>query len=90
MAPLVRTGGSRHTGLAAPPHRNIQAAFTANVPSELTHITAVIAEAIKRLSVFFFISFLSFHKINIKDVENKNDAGELLRYKVMDPLTLAS
>ena len=26
MAPLVRTGGSRHTGLAAPPHRNIQAA----------------------------------------------------------------
>ena len=25
MAPLVRTGGSRHTGLAAPPHRNIQA-----------------------------------------------------------------
>ena len=26
MAPLVRTGGSRHTGLAAPPHRNIQEA----------------------------------------------------------------
>ena len=24
MALLVRTGGSRHTGLAAPPHRNIQ------------------------------------------------------------------
>ena len=23
MAPLVRTGGSRHIGLAAPPHRNI-------------------------------------------------------------------
>ena len=23
MAPLVRTGGSRHTGLAALPHRNI-------------------------------------------------------------------
>ena len=22
MAPLVRTGGSRHTGLAAPPHHN--------------------------------------------------------------------
>lgn len=26
MAPLVRTGGSRHTGLAAPPHRNIHKA----------------------------------------------------------------
>ena len=24
MAPLVRTGGSRHTGLAALPHCNIQ------------------------------------------------------------------
>jgi len=23
VAPLVRTDGSRHTGLAAPPHRNI-------------------------------------------------------------------
>ena len=27
MAPLVRTGGSRHTGLAALPHRNIQYLF---------------------------------------------------------------
>ena len=27
MAPLVRTGGSRHTGLAALPHRNIQEAI---------------------------------------------------------------
>ena len=26
MAPLVRTGGSRYTGLAAPPHRNIHTA----------------------------------------------------------------
>ena len=24
VAPLVRTGGSRHTGLAALPHRNIK------------------------------------------------------------------
>ena len=27
MAPLIRTGGSRHTGLAALPHRNIQPRF---------------------------------------------------------------
>ena len=27
MAPLVRTGGSRHTGLAALPHRNIQSSI---------------------------------------------------------------
>lgn len=28
MAPLVQTGGSRHTGLAAPPHRNIHSLIT--------------------------------------------------------------
>ena len=27
VAPLVRTGGSRHTGLAALPYRNIQCPF---------------------------------------------------------------
>ena len=27
VAPLVRTGGSRHTGLAALPHRNIHGGF---------------------------------------------------------------
>ena len=27
VAPLVRTGGSRHTGLAALPYRNIQLEF---------------------------------------------------------------
>ena len=27
VAPLVRTGGSRHTGLAALPHRNIHLIF---------------------------------------------------------------
>ena len=32
VAPLVRTGGSRHTGLAAPPHRNIQGQGTCLQP----------------------------------------------------------
>ena len=27
VAPSVRTGGPRHTGLAAPPHRNIHKAL---------------------------------------------------------------
>lgn len=31
VAPLVRTGGSRHTGLAALPHRNIQIAEELNI-----------------------------------------------------------
>ena len=32
VAPLVRTGGSRHTGLAALPHRNIQAVWHIIIP----------------------------------------------------------
>ena len=35
MAPLVRTGGSRHTGLTAPPHRNIHR----RNPEETTKVT---------------------------------------------------
>ena len=31
VAPLVRTGGSRHTGLAALPHRNIQSGRVATI-----------------------------------------------------------
>ena len=33
MAPLVRTGGSRHTGLAALPHRNIHT-ITEHMPED--------------------------------------------------------
>ena len=36
VAPLVRTGGSRHTGLAALPHRNIQACFEVMQALKLT------------------------------------------------------
>lgn len=35
MAPLVRAGGSRHTGLTAPPHRNIHR----RNPEETTKVT---------------------------------------------------
>ena len=31
VAPLVRTGGSRHTGLAALPYRNIQNVHSASI-----------------------------------------------------------
>ena len=59
VAPLVRTGGSRHTGLAAPPHRNI-------------HLLAAIAfrpiPALRSSSISFTLIFLamfsaSFHRI---------------------------
>ena len=35
VAPLVRTGGSRHTGLAALPYRNIHIRFTEELDSKL-------------------------------------------------------
>ena len=42
VAPLVRTGGSRHTGLAALPYRNIQyshfSSFSFSFPIEYPHI----------------------------------------------------
>ena len=41
MAPLVRTGGSRHTGLAALPHRNIQ----------VEHLNLVDDEAQERMNI---------------------------------------
>ena len=46
MAPLVRTGGSRHTGLAAPPHRNIQ---KDNVIAEKDNALAEQARLIEQL-----------------------------------------
>ena len=42
MAPLVRTGGSRHTGLAALPHRNIQ-----QVEVSIHELLAAAREAVK-------------------------------------------
>lgn len=52
MAPLVRTGGSRHTGLAAPPHRNIQTGergkeLLSCVPYYANH--PLVQEAVKEL-----------------------------------------
>ena len=38
MAPLVRTGGSRHTGLAALPHRNIHEPSDDKKLSEILNI----------------------------------------------------
>ena len=44
VAPLVRTGGSRHTGLAALPHRNIQSQkkMSADVPKYAADIQCLI------------------------------------------------
>jgi len=44
VAPLVRTGGSRHTGLAAPPHRNIhpscmQHSYLLSIDFKITSLT---------------------------------------------------
>ncbi len=40
VAPLVRTGGSRHTGLAALPYRNIQLSFLITPDLYAFHVAA--------------------------------------------------
>ena len=44
VAPLVRTGGSRHTGLAAPPHRNIHPEIADELEETEERISALIEE----------------------------------------------
>ena len=41
MAPLVRIGGSRHTGLAALPHRNIQELSVITDPADETSLRKI-------------------------------------------------
>ena len=75
MAPLVRTGGSRHTGLAAPPHRNIQ-----TLPSphniltlrlEIFHFSAISFDV--KYSIFFPpSSIILYSKFGINSMK-KND-----------------
>ena len=48
VAPLVRTGGSRHTGLAALPHRNIHMGIINN------------KEIFKMVEFLFFSIFIHF------------------------------
>ena len=47
VAPSVRTGGSRHTGLAAPPHRNIHTASGAEraYRKAVDHLACLLTEA---------------------------------------------
>ena len=49
MAPLVRTGGSRHTGLAAPPHRNIQQIIMLFTPDEYSDSVKNMYESIANM-----------------------------------------
>jgi len=57
VAPLVRTGGSRHTGLAALPYRNIQAAW---FPAFLGELLCPGHQMVQfcRIYISFFITIL--------------------------------
>lgn len=50
MAPLVRTGGSRHTGLAALPHRNIQGRLYEHLAEVDTRAEVMFHELVKTLA----------------------------------------
>ena len=71
MAPLVRTGGSRHTGLAALPHRNIHLAWS-SVLLALGNIKGEVVERPKALGdirgvTYIYGMFYRFGLINVPD-----------------------
>ena len=51
VAPLVRTGGSRHTGLAALPHRNIQKVGASVVAARRGGLSATFDELNKYFTI---------------------------------------
>ena len=83
MAPLVRTGGSRHTGLAALPHRNIQ--YTPNLLTDLENsiLSYLIPEKCrpvpneKSSAVRRRTTYMEFYKENLSNgkalIQNIND-----------------
>ena len=90
MAPLVRTGGSRHTGLAALPHRNIQ------IPEQLLKgcsdsVVAFVADdgnhftdyGIFEGMILFFDTKKSFEKGRLSCYVNEQD-NDQPKYKVSD------
>ena len=70
MAPLVRTGGSRHTGLAALPHRNIQMARTRKTSKE------ALEEKIKKAEADVIAAKKKYDQAtaNLKELLDKRDA----------------
>ena len=82
MAPLVRTGGSRHTGLAALPHRNIHSAkgfrkdaslFSNAIPVGRSHDKCRISNVERKGSVIEKQGFGSTGSSTNKEVQNTVD-----------------
>ena len=63
VAPLVRTGGSRHTGLAALPYRNIHpSVYLTGRVSGITGFLFVISPAVIGV-LLFWLAYRFFHKM---------------------------
>jgi len=74
VAPLVRTGGSRHTGLAALPHRNIQRSFFVAIQYHVIPIMSIIDLK------YFLRSFVSDNKKVSKMIFHSPSRPNFYRY----------
>ena len=95
MAPLVRTGGSRYTGLAALPHRNIQLdewineAQKYDIPELQTFINGIKKDltAVKNGIIYSYNNGLAEGSVNkikvIKRIMYGRNSFELLKAKVL-------
>ena len=72
MAPLVRTGGSRHTGLAALPHRNIHHGLRHTHASLLLFAGVSIASVARRLGHASMTTTQRTYIHIIQELENKD------------------
>lgn len=90
MAPLVRTGGSRHTGLAALPHRNIHFAMWDDYETDYTIFSVCgidirvlddeLAEALKKLperkrNTLLMYYFLEMTESEIANLQKITQSG---------------
>ena len=72
VAPLVRTGGSRHTGLAALPHRNIQEYLKKTEPEYYPPVENL-------------LDLIYEHYTENNPVEKNTDAGKAAKAKEKKP-----
>ena len=90
MAPLVRTGGSRHTGLAALPHRNIHEFIVETIKADdAEYLSSVFTDAQltakdtllflgEQFKMFEVLEFITEHKILISKIERVEPSLECI------------
>ena len=87
MAPLVRTGGSRHTGLAALPHRNIHVIFP-HKDKKKDIINRICRHRHENYANRYTELYRCFREINHIDLEARCEGYNLKQTKKKDKLSV--